>query len=204
MTDKEYENMKNIEEKNHNKKKIFRGLLGVSAVALIVSLYTAKMGEKKVEAPNLPSSSSSVTIDKDAPILSVEYSTEELTCMDVEAIIKANETPVVNYSTKEHTNGNVVVTIKSNEPMQEINGWALSIDGKTLTKFYDINKEEQVTVSDLTGNKQKVDVRVNELEDNNNNELNLHNLEPNPYLGPSQNPEHGNGDDIINIRRYRR
>ena len=84
-------------------------------------------------------------IDKIAPEISIEYSD----------IIETKEC--------------VTVTIKSNEELQELEGWTLSEDKKTLTKVYTENVEETVTLKDIAGNETLQDIRIenigNELED---------------------------------------
>ena len=62
--------------------------------------------------------------------------------------------PVVNveYSTTQETSGSVTATITSNEILKPVDGWTLSNDGLSLTKQYNQNANETVTVSDLAGN----------------------------------------------------
>lgn len=56
------------------------------------------------------------------------------------------------------TNEPVIVTIEANEELQEVAGWTLSEDGKSITKEYENNtaKAESVTITDLAGNTFKV------------------------------------------------
>ena len=66
----------------------------------------------------------------------------------------------VSYSTKEETQGPVTVTIKANEEIEEVEGWELSKDRKTLTKEYSENTNEEITVRDLAGNEEKAVVSI--------------------------------------------
>ena len=77
------------------------------------------------------------------------------------------------------SNGNVKVTISSNEKMQAVNGWILSNDEKSLSKEYTSNKKETLTVKDLAGNTQEVEIKVTGIQNydysssnNNNNDNN--------------------------------
>ena len=66
----------------------------------------------------------------------------------------------VSYSTTEKTGSAVVAKISANEEMQEIEGWTLSADKKELTKSYEDNTEETVTIKDLAGNRSIVTVKI--------------------------------------------
>ena len=69
----------------------------------------------------------------------------------------------VSYSTTELTNGDVTVKVTSNEALDEgavPEGWTLSDDGMTLTKTYESNAEENITVKDLAGNESEVSVAI--------------------------------------------
>lgn len=58
----------------------------------------------------------------------------------------------VGYESTEPTNQNVVVTITADELVQQVEGWRLLEDRKTLIKNYSENETEEVTVYDLAGN----------------------------------------------------
>lgn len=75
-------------------------------------------------------------IDKDAPKIEVEYSTQE---KDVKE---------------------VVVKITSNEELQELDGWTLSEDKLTLTKTFTKNSVEQLKIKDLVGNITEKTIKV--------------------------------------------
>ena len=70
----------------------------------------------------------------------------------------------VEYSTKSITNQNVKVTIKANEQMQELEGWKLSVDKKSLEKTYMDNIKEEIIVKDLAGNQQKASIEINNID----------------------------------------
>lgn len=57
-----------------------------------------------------------------------------------------------------------IVTITANEILQEIEGWELSADGKTLTRTYEENTQEVVVVKDIVGNVTNVNIDIGELE----------------------------------------
>lgn len=70
----------------------------------------------------------------------------------------------VKYSTTQKTNEDVIVTIVSDEQLQEVNGWTISEDRKTLTKKYEKNSMETVKVYDIAGNEIEVKVSVNNID----------------------------------------
>ena len=66
----------------------------------------------------------------------------------------------VKYSTKEMTKENVIVTLRANEQIQEVEGWTLSQDKKILTKEYRENAQEIITIKDLAGNEEQVNIEI--------------------------------------------
>ena len=70
----------------------------------------------------------------------------------------------VAYSTTEATKGTVKVTIKANKKIKQVEGWTLDEAGVTLTKTYAQNAEEVVELQDLTGNKVKVNIKINNID----------------------------------------
>lgn len=54
----------------------------------------------------------------------------------------------------------VTVTIKADEEIQEIDGWTRLDDKETLTKTYEENVKETITVFDLAGNKAEANVSI--------------------------------------------
>ena len=70
----------------------------------------------------------------------------------------------VKYSVTTPTNENVTATITANEEIQEVEGWTLGSDKKTLTKTYSENKSEIVTITDLAGNTTTASIVVNNID----------------------------------------
>lgn len=66
----------------------------------------------------------------------------------------------IEYSTTSQTTDSVAVTIKADEKIVGTKGWILSSDELTLTKTFDKNATETVTVRDLAGNYTTVSVIV--------------------------------------------
>ena len=56
------------------------------------------------------------------------------------------------------------VTISSSEYLQELDGWSLSNDRKSLTKVYTTNTIETVTIEDLCGNTKNIYIKVTDIE----------------------------------------
>ena len=114
------------------------------------------------------------TLSDDRKVLSKIYmanKSENLTIYDLAGNSTQAEIKVENidkevpnfetiYSTTRVTNEDVEVTIKANKVIQEIEGWTSSNDKKSLSKIYPENKEEQIEICDLAGNKAKVKVKV--------------------------------------------
>lgn len=67
-------------------------------------------------------------------------------------IDKVNPKVEITYSTTTQTIDPVTVTIKANEKIQSIEGWTLSADETTLTKVFDENDTQTITIRDLAGN----------------------------------------------------
>lgn len=67
-------------------------------------------------------------------------------------IDKTNPNVEITYSTTSQTIEPVTVTIKANEKIQGIEGWNLSEDGTTLTKVFDENDTQTITIRDIAGN----------------------------------------------------
>ena len=74
-----------------------------------------------------------------------------------------NESPIVNLSYNANGKTNNVVTISANEKLQEVEGWKLVEDRKSMTKTYTANETEIVTVKDLAGNTATATVKVNNI-----------------------------------------
>lgn len=84
---------------------------------------------------------------------------------NVSNIDKTAPTITVSYSTTEKTNQEVIVRITSNEELQELDGWTLSDENKTLEKSFNENTSEQtLTVRDLAGNSKTVTFEVSNID----------------------------------------
>ena len=86
--------------------------------------------------------------------------------VEVPNIDKEKPSFSVEYSTTDITNQDVTVTITLNEEIQEVEGWKLSEDKKSLTKVYSENGKEEVTIYDLAGNSAKTNVEVYNINKN--------------------------------------
>lgn len=70
----------------------------------------------------------------------------------------------IEYSDKEITNKEVIVTITANENIQQVEGWILLEDGKTLIKTYDQNINENIIIKDLSNNESKANIIINNID----------------------------------------
>ena len=70
----------------------------------------------------------------------------------------------IKYSTANLTNGVVTATIEANEEIQEVEGWTLEENNRTLTKVYAKNTTEKVSVEDLAGNNSEIDVNIQNID----------------------------------------
>lgn len=118
------------------------------------------------------------TLSSDKMTLTKSYSsntTETVTIKDlvgnettvnisITNIDKEKPTLGIQYSTKDPTNQNVTVTIVAYESIQQVSGWTLSSDKKTLTKTYTANGTETITVTDLAGNTNSITVNVDNID----------------------------------------
>ena len=118
------------------------------------------------------------TRGEDRKTLTKEYiqnAKEEVTIKD----IVGNETKVnveitnidktapeaqVTYSETNPTNKNITATITANEEIQEVEGWTISQDKKKLTKEYEQNAKEEVTIKDIVGNEAKVNIEITNID----------------------------------------
>ncbi|MBR2588691.1 MAG: leucine-rich repeat protein [Bacilli bacterium] len=72
-------------------------------------------------------------------------------------------TAIITYNPTTSTTGKVTATIKTNKPVNKVDGWTISEDGKTLTKTYSTNTTETVNLVDEDGLKKSVDVKVDKI-----------------------------------------
>ena len=84
-------------------------------------------------------------IDKEAPEVDVTYERK------------------YNNPDNEDEGYQIIVTITSNEVLQEVDGWVLSEDGKSLIKTFEENTKELVEVKDIVGNTRNVEIDIGEL-----------------------------------------
>ena len=70
----------------------------------------------------------------------------------------------VTYSNKNITKNDIQVTITANKQLQELDGWTLSEDKKSLVKTYTINTNETITVKDINGNEKSVIIEINNID----------------------------------------
>lgn len=61
---------------------------------------------------------------------------------------------------EKQANGNIKAIIKANEELQELATWELSDNKTSLTKIYNVNKNETVVIKDRAGNEQEISVSV--------------------------------------------
>ncbi len=69
-------------------------------------------------------------------------------------------TATVTYNPTSTTTGTVTATVKTNKKVNEVDGWTLSTDGKTLTKTYSENKTETVQLKDIDGKTKDVEIKI--------------------------------------------
>ena len=113
------------------------------------------------------------TLSEDKKELTKSYAQKE----SEEVIVKdlaGNETAVsieigdlmvsVGYSTTQMTKENVEVTIQSDVALQELEGWTLSEDKLTLTKIYEQNTIEFLTIKDLQQNEVVVKIQIDNID----------------------------------------
>lgn len=78
--------------------------------------------------------------------------------------VNGPENATVSYSPDSKTNKNVTVTISADEVLQELEGWELSEDGKSLSKEFSENEKGTVTIKDLAGNEANINYDVNSID----------------------------------------
>lgn len=96
-------------------------------------------------------------------VKTVEGETKKITINTSNANEESEKTQITSNITKKDEN-TVVVTIKSNKELQELEGWKLSEDKKTLTKEYNINITETIKIETVDGETKEIMVDINSLE----------------------------------------
>ena len=97
---------------------------------------------------------------------------EIITNVVISNIDKTAPKGTVTYSETNPTNKSITVTIKANEKIQNVASWAISSDGKVLTKKYDNNVEEKIVIKDLAGNQSSINIKIDNIIDQNMGDLN--------------------------------
>lgn len=89
--------------------------------------------------------------------------------------LKEDLTATISYDPTTETTQTVQAIIKTNKKVNEVEGWTLSEDGKTLTKTYSTNVTETVHLVDLDNMTKDILVTINNIKsvnsDNDNNKF---------------------------------
>lgn len=70
----------------------------------------------------------------------------------------------ISYSTQECTKENVIITLECNKQVEQISGFEISEDKKTLTKIVTENESKVVTLRDMSGNCNTVEYSVTNID----------------------------------------
>ena len=110
----------------------------------------------------------------------------------------------ISYDVTEKTNGTVTATITSNEEIQEVEGWIITSDRKSLIKDYSENAKETVTVYDLAGNSTNAEIEINNISEENDEpeqptQNEPDNQEKDQTTAPTPIPQTGQGFIIIGL-----
>lgn len=84
--------------------------------------------------------------------------------IEIDNIDKEGPKAEISYSTTNITKENITVTIKSDEEIQAVSGWEIDNNKKQITKVYETNTLENVTLKDILGNETKVSVNINNID----------------------------------------
>jgi len=90
---------------------------------------------------------------------------EEKVELEIDNIDKVAPKLTVRQSEENITTKPILVTISADELIQEVEGWNLGEDGKTLTKEYKENTKEEVTIKDIAGNETKQEIKIENIEE---------------------------------------
>lgn len=135
----------------------------ISSNGKVISKYYSENISEKLEVEDLAGNKENISvnihnIDKEKPKIEVEYSTKE-------------ETDVVE------------VSIIANEEIRQIEGWEfLKSNNKLVKKFYS-NTSEILEIFDLAGNKQDVEIEINNIKNTSIN-ANISNVKDSTYDKP--------------------
>ncbi len=105
----------------------------------------------------------SFTLDKDGiyTITAIDLTSRSTTINVI--VDKTSPVLSVSYSTTDMTNQNVIVTLTTSEVVQGLDGWT-NIDSLTYTKTYEANAEETVNVTDIAGNTASANIVINNID----------------------------------------
>lgn len=118
----------------------FRKIIVITLIILmIVNINTISFGKYVF---TYTQNAIELNIDRTPPKLNIEYSRKEPTAKGIEAKIIANE------------------------KIQEVDGWKLQEDGKTLIKIYEENINETIIVKDIAGNKSSANILIDNIDKN--------------------------------------
>ena len=134
----------------------------------VIVIITANRELKEIEGWTLSQDKKSLQktyTENVREIITVTSENDEIVEQEIviENIDKTAPKIEVQYSTTEITSGSVVVTLISDEELQELDGWELSQDKKSLTKEYKENTTETVVVYDLVSNATEVNISINNI-----------------------------------------
>lgn len=135
----------------------------------VVVTITSTLPMKQLEGWNLDKTKCIQTKEFDSNITQsiIVESTSGVTAQEEIRITNIDkQAPLirVNYSNLENTNQDVIVKITSNEDLQALNGWVLSTDKKTLQKTYSQNVNQTIVVRDLAGNEARATVQITNID----------------------------------------
>ena len=92
------------------------------------------------------------------------YGNKMTALISIKNIDKEKPELEISYSTKELTNQKVKVEIKSDEKLNKPEGWEISADEKTISKYYFENEIIILKVQDLAGNETEIEVKVENID----------------------------------------
>ena len=92
------------------------------------------------------------------------YGNKTTALISIKNIDKEKPILDISYSTKDLTNEKVKVEIKSNEELTKPEGWEISADGKTISKYYFENETTTLKVQDLAGNETEIEIKIENID----------------------------------------
>ena len=92
------------------------------------------------------------------------YGNKTKAVIEINNIDKEKPELEITYSTKEPTNEKVKVYIKANEQISKPEGWEISADEYTISKYYFENESSTIKVEDLAGNEIEANIEINNID----------------------------------------